>query len=249
MAIDDAALRALYDRNYFFGEEYTNYLDDLPMARRNFTARLRGLEPFLTPAHQRLIEVGCAYGIFLDLARSRFDHVSGIDISDDAIAYARERLGLEVQCADLLQVDLGASRYDVACLWDTIEHLREPDRYLARLSEHMADGAMLALTTGDIGSVNARFRRERWRLIHPPTHLHYFTQRSMRRMLDRLGFDVVAMTHCGVSRSLGSIADGVLRLRWGFDRAAGMVRSLPLSSIPVYLNLYDVMYVVARKRV
>lgn len=248
MAIDDAALRALYDRNYFFGEEYTNYLDDLPMARRNFAARLRGLEPFLTPAHQRLIEVGCAYGIFLDLARSRFGHVSGIDISDDAIAYARERLGLEVQCADLLQVDLGPSRYDVACLWDTIEHLRAPDRYVERLSEHMADGAMIALTTGDIGSVNARFRRERWRLIHPPTHLHYFTQGSMRRMLDRLGFDVVAMTHCGVSRSLGSIADGVLRMRWGFDRAAGMVRSLPLSSIPVYLNLHDVMYVVARKR-
>ena len=45
--------------------------------------------------------------------------VYGIDISDDAISYARERLGLEVQCADLLQVDLGASRYDVACLWDT----------------------------------------------------------------------------------------------------------------------------------
>ena len=246
--IDDRRLREIYDRNYFFGEEYTNYLDDLPMARRNFAARLRELEPFLGPAHQRLFEIGCAYGIFLDLSRTRFREVSGIDISEDAVTYARERLGLDVRCGDLLDAGLGASRYDVVCLWDTIEHLRQPDRYLEHIAGHMPSGGLLALTTGDIGSLNARMKRERWRLIHPPTHLHYFSRGSLQRLLSRFGFDVASSRHCGISRSLGSIADGVLRLRWGWDRAAGMVRALPIRSIPVYLNLFDVIYVIARKR-
>jgi len=246
--ITDERLRDLYGRHYFFGEEYTDYLADVESARRNFAHRLRTLQRFLSPAHQRLFEVGCAYGVFLDLARQRFSSVSGIDISEDAIAYARQHFGVDARQGDLLQTDLGAAEYDVVCLWDTVEHLRSPDRFIRKIAAHMPAGSILALTTGDISSVNARLRRENWRLIHPPTHLHYFSRRSMETMLSRLGFDVVHVEHPGNSRRLGSIADGILRMRWGWDRAGAWMRDSALGRLPVYLNLFDIMSVVAVRR-
>jgi len=248
LRIDNARLRALYDRHYFFGQEYTDYLADAPMARRNFDRRLSVLRRYLTPAHRSLFEIGSAYGLFLDAARPYFADVSGIDISEDAVAYARDQLSLDVRLGDLLETDLGTARYDVACLWDTIEHLKAPDCYVKRIAGHMRPGSVLALTTGDIASVNARIRREHWRLIHPPTHLHYFSRRSLRCFLDRLGFDIVYARHCGVSRSLGAIVEALTRGRRGWARATRWIGESPLGRWPVHLNLGDILYVIAVKR-
>jgi hypothetical protein len=112
----------------------------------------------------------------------------------------------------------------------------------------MPAGSLVAITTGDIASVNARLKRERWRLIHPPTHLHYFSRHSMQQMLDRLGFDVVYSRHCGFYRSAGAMLDGVFRLRWGLMHAGATAQSSAIGRVPVYLNLYDIMYVIAVKR-
>ena len=180
LRIDNARLRALYDRHYFFGQEYTDYLADAPMARRNFDRRLSVLRRYLTPAHRSLFEIGSAYGLFLDAARPYFADVSGIDISEDAVAYARDQLSLDVRLGDLLETDLGTARYDVACLWDTIEHLQWPDLLSRRQPGILPPGGVIALTTGDIGSLVANWRGPRWRQIHPPTHLHYFSKANVR---------------------------------------------------------------------
>ena len=208
----------LYERHYFLGEGYTNYLADRSIIERNFSRRFSTLSRWIDQArHRRLFEIGCAFGLFLNLVRSEFDVVEGIDISEDAARHARDELDLAVTTGDLLAHDFGTAGYDVVCMWDTIEHLKTPDLYVEAMANRMPAGGLLAITTGDISSLNARLKRERWRLIHPPTHLHYFSSDSMARMLDRLGFDVVYSKHCGFYRSFGAMCDGLIRLRFGLS--------------------------------
>jgi predicted TPR repeat methyltransferase len=180
--------------------------------------------------------------------RGEFSAVEGIDVSDEAVRFARDQLQLPVLHGDLLSTDLGDRRYDVVCMWDTIEHLKRPDLYVEALSRHVSPGGLMALTTGDISSLNARIKRARWRLIHPPTHVHYFSRRSISRLLDRFGFDVVHVEYCGVSRSVGAMIDGLLRLRWGLDGLAAWLQRRSIARRSVYLNLRDIMYVIAIKR-
>ena len=247
--LPEAQLHDLYGRQYFHGDEYTNYTADRPELEKNFARRMRVLRRFIDPSrHRRLFEVGCAYGFFLNAVRGEFDSVGGIDVSEDAVRFAAEQLHLPVLHGDLLARDLGTCAFDVACMWDTIEHLKRPDLSVAALGRRMPAGGVLAITTGDMSSVNARIRRGRWRLIHPPTHVHYFTRRSLARMLDRLGFDVVYSEYCGFYRSVGAMIDGVLRLRWGLDAAARRVLGSGLGRWSVYLNLRDIMFVIAVKR-
>ena len=245
----DEDLAAIYTENYFAGEEYHNYLADKDIAQRNFRSRLRVLEKFMDPArHRRLFEVGCAYGFFLEATKDSFASVQGVDVSAAAASYAKNSLGLDATFADFQQYDLGSREFDVACMWDTIEHLAHPDLYVAKLADHMKTGALIAITTGDFGSLNARIRRTKWRLMHPPSHAHYFSIASMSTMLDRFGFDTVYARHCGYYRSLRSMAYGVFVQKHGDTRALDLMNRLGIGGFPLYLNFYDIMYVIGRKR-
>jgi SAM-dependent methyltransferase len=246
--ITDADLLWLYDKTYFFGTEYSNYLADKEILRKNFRLRLKTLERYLTlNHHHRLLEIGSAYGFFLDLVRDRFDAV-GIDITADGTRYAKEVLGLNVVHGEFLAHDFGDRRFDVVCLWDTIEHLRNPDLYLEKISQHTTRGALLAITTGNVDSLVARTKRARWRLIHPPTHLHYFSRKTLGRLLDACGFDVISSRNCGFYRSIDNILYNILVLRRKQRGLYDLAKKSGLTALPCYLNLYDIIYVIAERR-
>jgi SAM-dependent methyltransferase len=241
-------IAALYGPGYFHGEEYRDYPADRAALQKSFRRRLAELEPCLDPArHRRLLEVGCAYGFFLDLARGRFESVSGIDVSAEAVRHARESLSLDAVQGDLLAHDFGGRSFDVVCLWDTIEHLARPDLAVARIHDLTAPGALLALTTGDIGSLLARLRGRRWRLIHPPTHLHYFTRGSLRRLLERHGFEVIDDRTCGFHRGVLSAVHGLLGRGPRAARPLALLERLGLGRLSFYLDVGDIRRVVARR--
>lgn len=241
-------VRKLYQRDYFFGEEYSNYLEDRRIIEKNFALRLATLSRFLTPAHRRLLEIGAAYGFFLNAARTRFVSVKGFDVSEDAVAHATRDLNLDVTCGDFLDADLSGQAFEVACMWDTIEHLAAPKAYLEKLASCTTPGALVAITTGDIASRNARRQKARWRLIHPPTHLQYFTPQSLTHMLDRAGFRVVHVEQCGFYRSIGGMLHTLFALRWHQPRLGAWLRDCVPPQLDLYLNLNDIMYVIAERR-
>ena len=248
LSLSEEELRALYAREYFFGSEYRDYVADRAVHVRNFRLRLDVLSRFLDPArHRHLLEIGSAFGFFLEFARDRFETVRGFEISQEGAAFARAR-GLDVTDRDFLATPLPGPPPDVVCLWDVLEHLRDPHLYLERIAAHVAPGGLVALTTGDVESVNARLRGRRWRLLHPPTHLHYFSRRTIAEMLDKYGFDVVYERYCGFYRSVDGMAWGVLALRAGLPSVHRALRRLGLLAWDSYLNLFDIMYVIARRR-
>jgi SAM-dependent methyltransferase len=249
MRLTDEELFELYNEEFFTGAEFSDYASDAKFFRRNFALRFRELKQFLHPArHKKLLEIGSAYGFFLDVVRDEFQSAQGIDITDAGTRFAREELKLNVVQADFLAHDYGAEKFDVVCMWDTIEHLREPQRYVEKIARHTEPGALLALTTADVDSLNARLRKDKWRMIHPPTHLHYFSTKTIARLLDAHGFDVVYNRYCGFYRSIGNMAYNILVLRQQRPALYRPLERLGVGSLGFYLNLYDIMYVIARRR-
>ena len=247
--LTDEELFALYSEQFFTGAEFNDYAADERFFRRNVSLRFKELKKFLEPErHRRLLEIGSAYGFFLDEVKNDFESVQGIDITDEGVRYAREELELDVVQADFLTHDYGDQRFDVVCMWDTIEHLRAPHEYVAKIAKCTEPGALLAITTADADSVNARLRGRRWRMIHPPTHLHYFSTATLTRLLDRHDFDVVYNRYCGFYRSLGNIAYNILVLRQQKPGLFRQIKKTGLDRFGFYLNLYDIMFVIARRR-
>ena len=247
--LDDGELRALYGEKYFLGEEYGDYLADRAIHEKNSRRRLAALQKFLEPARRgSLLEIGSAYGFFLDAARGSFRTVTGIDVSREAVEFARGKLELDAVEGEFLDHDFASRDFDAVCLWDTIEHLRHPDRYIGKIAASAKPGSLLALTTGDVDSWNARWRKEKWRLIHPPTHLFYFSRKTISAMLEKHGYEVLDSRHCGVSRSADNILWSVAAKN---GRAPGLYRSLKKAGLlrwSVSINLFDILCVIARKK-
>ncbi len=239
--------RQIYQDAYFTGQEYLDYLGDEALLKRNFRRRLKHIRKRCPGG--RLLEIGSAYGFFLDLARAHFQTV-GFEINWEAARHAREVLGLDVRTDDFLLADehtIGG-KVDVTVMWDVIEHLERPDRFLARIAELSTPGAILCLTTGDIGSVLARWRGRKWRMIHPPSHLHYFDRNTITRLLGNHGFEVIDIRAIGVARSLRQILYSLLVLGLRLPVAYRVLESVIPAAWGVTLNTFDIMQVTASRR-
>jgi SAM-dependent methyltransferase len=251
MDLPPALLRQLYSEDYFRGQEYGDYVADAAAHRRNARFRLRLLTRY-AGRPRKVFEVGCAYGFWLECLSRAGIPSAGVDVCPEAVAYAADVLGQRAEAGDFLRLPLAAWAYDCYCLWDTIEHLAHPDAFVARIAELLPPGGWFAATTGDMGSVLARFRGPRWRMIHPPTHLHYFTRGSMARLLERHGLEPVVFRSLPVYRNLRGILSGLRILGRGLTRrlGAGLEAVLPVAvqeRAGFWLNLGDIMFVIARK--
>jgi SAM-dependent methyltransferase len=249
LEVERDELLRLYDESYFSGSEYADYLGEQQALRRSMRRHLAQMARF-RPHGGSLLEVGCAYGLFLDEAARRYESVAGVDICSGPVRYAREVLGHEAREGDFLEMELPEARFDVVCMWDTLEHLPTPDRFIRRAAWMLRPGGFLFLTTGDIGSLNARLRGRNWRQIHPPTHLNYFSRETLNRLLTRIGFEVAGIETASYYHSLFNVLSA-LRLRGG---ASGRTARLALRllgesrsrRIGFWLNLGDTMFVAAR---
>ena len=241
----------IYGESYFAGEEYGDYLADREVHRRNFAARWRDMVR-LAGNIESVFEIGCAYGLFLEYAASQGAIAAGIDVCGPAALHATKQLGQRASAGDFLTAPIAAGEFQAFCLWDTIEHLPRPHAVIARAVELLPPRGWLFLTTGDIGSAMARFRGRHWRMIHPPTHLQYFSRDTMRRFLSRHGVEVVEIKSIGVYRTLHSVLSGLSVLGKGPARAlAGQLRKvIPIATqqrVGTWINLGDIMGVAAQK--
>jgi SAM-dependent methyltransferase len=239
--------RGLYEGDYFKGEEYLDYQADEFFFKRNFEKRLRQL--LQRRSNGRLLEIGAAYGFFLDLARKYFD-VVGFEVNAEAVAYAREKFRVDIRTDDFLKAsaaDVGGG-VDVTVMWDVIEHLERPDEFISHIRELSNPGALLYITTGDIGSGVARWRGRKWRMIHPPSHLHYFDRGTIQKLLVRHGFEVLDLRSVGVSRSLLQVIYSIMVLQLGMPRAYSLAEKIVPAQWGFTLNTYDIMHVVAKVR-
>ena len=233
---------AYYTEDYFSGghaDGYSDYLGAEPVLRREFARSVEFIRSYRDGG--KLLELGCAYGFFLQEAARHFD-VTGIELAADAADHGR-RAGLSIltgmaDAATLRQI----GHVDVIVLFDVVEHLPEPRETLALCQEHLNPGGIIVITTGDFGSPVARLVGVRWRLMTPPQHLWFFTVESMRRISAGLGLALEHVDHPWKIVPASLMAFQMRRIV-GL-RAPGVARA---SGIGVPVNLFDAMRIVLRK--
>src|SRR5215468_4972968 len=125
----------------------------------------------------RLLDVACGVGYGTRLLADRgAGHIEalGVDLSPEAIEYARARYGgadARFLAADAMAFEDSAG-FDTIVSIETIEHLPAPAAFVARLVALLRPGGMLVASVPTTPSVDAN-----------PHHLHDFSARSFRRLL------------------------------------------------------------------
>jgi len=212
-----------------------------------FERHLRPIERLAGPGRgRRLLDVGCHIGVFLEIAQAHGWEAWGVEPSRWAVEIARAR-GLRVVEGTLREAAFPAGWFAVVTMWDVIEHLSDPLGELREIHRVLQPGGWLVIHTMDIESPFARLLGARWPWLME-MHLYYFSRRTLRRMLERAGFQVQRIATEGRYLRLGYLATRVRALfpRLGSGLAA-LVRWARLEGRAVYINLGDLVTAYARK--
>jgi 2-polyprenyl-3-methyl-5-hydroxy-6-metoxy-1,4-benzoquinol methylase len=182
-------IASLYDREYFQGKVYRDYLNEELFRSNLFKAKIELLDKYF-PEQGNVLDIGCATGLFLMLMRERNYKVYGIEISDFAAALAKTKHRINVFHGDMLGTHFGDGFFDLITLWDVLEHLLDPKDTLREIHRVLKNSGLLLIETLNTDSLAAKILKSKWPLHAPPYHLFYFNSRSLKLLLLREGFIV-----------------------------------------------------------
>ncbi|MEW5947007.1 MAG: class I SAM-dependent methyltransferase [bacterium] len=184
----------LYAEDYFsnynrLGYGYENYMGHRHLYFDLFTRRIEELEKHRKGG--RLLDVGCATGVFMDVARFRGWEVHGVDVSPFASGVARNYYNLDVFTGVLEESGFPAGWFDVVFMHDVIEHVPDPPSLLTEARRVLTDDGLLVINTPNAAGLLARTLGKRWFHYKPQEHLFYFTPATLTAMLDKAGFRTI----------------------------------------------------------
>tara|TARA_B100001939_G_C16947631_1_gene621063 strand:+ start:15279 stop:16181 length:903 start_codon:yes stop_codon:yes gene_type:complete len=236
-----------YGPEYFL-EEYENqygksYLEDESNLRRMGERRLRWMEsslrtgkhvvPWDHPEGPLLLEIGSAAGFFLDEAAERGFRTAGIEVSDFAADFARNRghkiFRQSFLSSNLLEdptfKELTSESVDVLAAFYTLEHFSDQALAFRRISSLLKPGGLFLLAIPSYHGPVFRCDPSRWVDSHPQDHFADYSPDSLARILKFYGLDQIAVRPasfhrqrmCGWRRYL---PDGFYR-KWATKHAFG----------------------------
>lgn len=246
----DEELNALYGELYFQKAKYTDpKAIELEYQRRHRLMARAGLA-----RGARLLEIGCGAGQFIATCVDDYAW-HGVDVSAAGIERARERLPTlppeRLQACPIEQYEppgLDDGGFDAVLIFDTIEHVYDPNILLEKSARWLKPSGHLIVSTPDIGAPMARLTGRRWPFMTPPEHLSFFTHRATERAFARHGLQTSYCRSFGKYANVAFIiykAGRVGLLPKSFGSAAA---KLGLGKLTVYVPTGDVLYAIAHKR-
>lgn len=160
----------------------------------------------LVPERTKILEIGCADGFMGEyLIKKNGCRVTGVEIDKEAAKKAQNR-GLTMVVGDIEEESVlkelrREGKFQVILCSSAIEHLKDPEKALKNWRNFLDIDGFLIITTPNIGHWSARlktfsgkFPREDYG-IFDVDHLHFFTIKSFKELIEKAGFSV---EHLGI---------------------------------------------------
>lgn len=158
----------------------------------------------------RLLDVGCAIGTELVVARERGWATCGIELSSASLRIAKEQ-GLDVRQVPLEDAGLEAASFDLVTANHVVEHLAWPRAFFAETRRVLAPHGYLFVAVPNVDACKRYLLRSRYRWTFHDDHFVHYSVATLTKVLDRHGF-VVASIHS--SRAYDFHDDVDARPRW-----------------------------------
>lgn len=140
-----------------------------------------------------LLDVGCAGGRFVQLAREAGYEAVGVDLEEEPVRWGRRELGLDLRLMEPGRLPDDLPPLDIVTLWNVLEHVPDPLELLRAIRAAMVPDGLLLI---DVPNFAFRLAAARITGVYEPPeqrffpydHLSHFTATTLARALREAGF-------------------------------------------------------------
>lgn len=196
---DEQEMQTYYSPEYY-GEGAHKFRRSLEAVRLYFVQRrVRRVQKFF-PRPGTVIDIGCGQGTFLLRLREQGWECHGSELNEESASRAR-RSGISVAVGEFDKDQFLPETIDLISLWHVIEHLADPLKTLSALRPLLKKGGIVAISTPNIDSLQARITARRWFHLDPPRHLCLFSPHTLETLMKSLGFRLVNFYHFSMEQN------------------------------------------------
>ena len=131
----------------------------------------------------------CSWNEILNDAQEMGYQVTAVEIVEQAAQETADLLECPILCGDFLKIS-EEQRFDVITMGDVLEHLKDPAEGLRKAYRLLREGGVLWLSTPNYESAFSRLRKMEDPMWRTPTHITYFSKKSLTSLVEQTGFQV-----------------------------------------------------------
>lgn len=165
---------------------------------RGITDPIPSIMQLVSTSKPSLCDLGCGGGQFLSKMMNLGARPLGVDPS---LASQKTVLSLGIKfylgTAEKLPAELKERRFDLVTLFHSLEHCHNPGLALSNAVSLLKQDGLLVLDVPNLDSPGFRKYRQVWWHTDAGRHLHFFTQRSLEKLLSKAGVRPVKWEFCG----------------------------------------------------
>ncbi len=156
--------------------------------------------PYIPKSAKNILELGCGEGMFGSYLRENLGaKVVGIEIESKFATKAKKDLDkVYIGDAETIIKKLPAKSFDVIVANDVLEHMVDPYSVLKEAKRILKKNGVVVSSIPNMRNFHVIYhlvRHGQWEYVESGildrTHLRFFTQKSIRNMYERLGYEVV----------------------------------------------------------
>lgn len=192
----------LYSKEYYEinrANYISNLVEDESWWKNLYKERLNlVLSQMKTVDKPKVLDIGTGAGYFLQVAKENNCLELGIEPSQMASFYAKEQ-GLNVMqdfYSDKVSSEIG--QFDIVHMNHVLEHMDNPIKVLNNIKNNLVENGLLCVAVpndfNELQDIASKLNHDKKWWISPEEHLNYFSFRSLSRLLNRCGFDILEKT-------------------------------------------------------
>lgn len=224
-----------YSESYFFDEykaQYgKTYLEDFDYIKHLGTQRMKRITEIFDETFQKkielnifttekkLLDIGCAYGPFLEAAKDALWQPIGTDICEQAVEYVTNTLHIPAFTSafpatpasfeyiykkqvtgsgyEKVQVPIEDGSFLAVTMWYVIEHFQDLDSVLSRVASLLMPGGIFAFSTPTISGITGKQSIYDFAYKSPIDHYSLWDAREVEKILEKYHFKLCKVVSVG----------------------------------------------------
>ncbi len=176
---------------------YFSHYEDNPMGRyRGCAGGFKIVKKYFPPGFKgKILDIGCGLGYFVEYLKNNGWDAQGIEVSKYATNLARNK-NLNIVSGDFLKAEYPSNYFDCITMWDVIEHVPYPMRYIREAYKILKPGGLLSIQAPNIENLTFLLNKKiyPWQ---PSEHLFYFSAKTLKVLLDKNNFELIDLSISG----------------------------------------------------